>query len=292
MRSLCIVTVCAMLKSSIALVVPLSAARPAASLQGVSLSRISDGTNVDLGQALASTAQRTLLILGTHAADFNSIEYAQRLRFFLPQMQEKGIERFIFVINGNEASCRKLTEMLDLPEAVEVLADPVGEAGRKFGVSRGFAPDEDLSPFVKLFVVGIGLGPPWGTLPAVLTGYLGNPGGRRDWIEAALQQGQLAGRWPFVLDLADDGSMIANRFDNFPLLGGWGRRPFELATLRLQNLVSIQFAHYAALKPTDDRCLTQLGGLCVVGPGGDADFVWCDAGLCDLPDMRELIDAL
>ena len=62
----------------------------------------------------------------------------------------------------------------DLPEAVELYADPTGEAGRSFGVSRGFRPDDvGLSPSLKLFVVGIGLGPPWGTLPAVLTGYVG-----------------------------------------------------------------------------------------------------------------------
>ena len=84
--------------------------------------------------------------------------------------------------------------MLDLPASVELYADPYGEAGRCFGVSRGWRPDAELSPNLKLFVVGIGLGPPWGTLPAVLTGYLGNPGGRRDWIESALLQGQLAGR--------------------------------------------------------------------------------------------------
>jgi len=95
-----------------------------------------------------------------------------------------------------------------------------------------------------------------------------------------------------VLELAEDGSMIKNRFDNFPLLGDWGRRPLELATLRLQNLVSIQFANWDALKPVDDRCLTQLGGLTVVGPGGQPLYSWIDEGLCDVPDMRDVLQAL
>jgi len=126
----------------------------------------------------------------------------------------------------------------------------------------------------------------------VLTGYFGNPNGRREWIEKTLKQGQLAGRWPAVLDLAEDGSILRNKFDDFPLLGGWGRRPFELATLRLQNLVGIQFANWDALKPDNDKCLTQLGGLTVVGPGGEPVFSWVDQGLCDIPDMNEVLDAL
>ena len=47
---------------------------------------------------------------------------------------------------------------------------------------------------------------------------------------------QLQGRWPAPLELTDDGerSIVANAFDNTPLLSGWARRPFELVTLRLQ----------------------------------------------------------
>jgi hypothetical protein len=66
--------------------------------------------------------------------------------------------------------------------------------------------------------MGIGLGPPWMTLPAVLQGYFGLPSGKRDWIEASLKQGQIAGRWPAVLELAEDGSIIKNKFDDTPLL--------------------------------------------------------------------------
>jgi hypothetical protein len=38
---------------------------------------------VDLGSFLSS-APKSMLILGTYAADFNAIEYAQRLRYYLP----------------------------------------------------------------------------------------------------------------------------------------------------------------------------------------------------------------
>ena len=281
------------------LVVPLAASRPAASLAGVELPRVGDGEQIDLGAALTQTAtsEKTLLILGCHAGDFNTVEYVQRCRAFWPQLQAKGVSRCLIAVNGQASSCEKLGELLGLPDGVELLSDPAGEAGRAFGVSRGWRPDDArVPPALKLFVVGIGLGPPWGTLPAVLTGYVGNPGGKREWIEAALKQGQLAGRragpLPDILELSASGEVVGNKFDDFPLVGGWGVRPLELATLRLQNLVGIQMAHWEALKPVDDRCLTQLGGCAVVGAGGEPLFSWVDGGLCDVPDFEELLDTL
>ena len=170
-----------------ALVVPLQPARPAQALD-IALPRVSDGASVHLGDALAATTDRTLLCFGTHAADFNAIEYLQKLRFYLPRLSDAGVSRVACVLNADEAQCRTLAELLDVPDDVELLSDPTGEAGRKFGVSRGFRPDDAaLSPYVKLFVVGIGLGPPWGTLLPVLRGYVGAPSGKRDWIEATMQ---------------------------------------------------------------------------------------------------------
>ncbi|CAE8605102.1 unnamed protein product [Polarella glacialis] len=275
-----------------ALVVPLAAAKPATSLRKMSLPRVSDGEQIDLGSALANSKGKTMLVLAPHAADFNAAEYCQRVRAFWSQLTEKGVSRCMLVINGEASSCAKLAELLDLPAGVELFSDPTGEAGRRFGVNRGWRPDDDLSPYLKLFVMGIGFGDS-GTLPAVLAGYVGNPNGRREWIETALKQGQLAGRWPdSMLEIAADGSIVANKFDDAWLVGGWGLRPFELAVLRLQNLIGIQFNNWDALKPVDDRCLTQLGGCTVVGPGGEAIYSWVDNGLCDVPDMNELLEAL
>jgi hypothetical protein len=263
------------------------------SLAQVSLPRAADGEKVNLGTALAPSSGKTMLVLGTYAGDFNMVEYAQKVRAFWPALQGKGITRCMMVVNGERDSCLKLQELLDLPGEIELLADPSGEAGRAFGVSRGFRPDDaGLSPALKLFFMGIGVGPPWMTLPAVLVGYFGNPSGRREWIDAALKQGQLAGRWPSVLELADDGSILRSKFDDTPLVSSWGVRPFELATLRLQNLVSLQLKHRDALKHVDERCLTQLGGCTVVGAGGEALFSWLDQGLCDVPDMQDILEAL
>ena len=217
------------------LVVPLSATRPTTSLQGVTLPRVSDGVPVDLGQVAASSMDdaRTLIILGTYPADFNMIEYGQKLRHSLPQLRAKGVVRCLVVVNGETSACAKLEALLGLPTEVELLSDPTGEAGRKFGVSRGWRPDDSkLNPYLKLYLMLFGIGPP-NTLPAVLTGYLGNPAGRNAWIQSALQQGQEAGRWPDnVLDVSD--GKVKNQFDELPLVGGWGRR-YVLSPCTVKN---------------------------------------------------------
>jgi len=272
------------------LVVPLTAANPRSALAGVSLPRVSDGAIVDVGCASCANGGRIMVVLGTYPADFNMIEYGQRLRHHLPELKAKGIGRFLVVVNGQAQSCKKLVDLLDLPAELEVLSDPVGEAGRRFGVSRGWKPDDaTLNPYLKLYIMLFGVGPP-ATLPAVVTGYLGNPSGRRAWIESALEQGQRMGRWPDnVLDLSS--ASMQNKFDELPLVGGWGRRPLELATLRLQNL-KMAFDNWEALKPTDDRCLTQLGGCVVVGADGEALYSWIDNGICDVADFDSIIAAL
>lgn len=158
------------------LVVPLPAANPADGLRGVILSRLGDNEQIDIGKALTATTPttttnentryvnntKTMLILGTHPSDFNTIEYAQQVRAYWTQLPEFGIGRVMMTINGSTASCTKLVTMLDLPKELEVFADPTGIAGRKFGVDEGFCPDDNLIPTaLKVTVVGLGFGPPW-----------------------------------------------------------------------------------------------------------------------------------
>ena len=57
----------------------------------------------------------------------------------------------------------------------------------------------------------------------------------------------------------------------------------------VQNLASLQLKNWDDLKYVDDRCMTQLGGCCVVGEGGDAVFSWVDGGLCDVVDMHDVL---
>ena len=137
------------------------------------------------------------------------------------------------------------------------------------------------------------------TLPYVIAGYIGNPGGYNGWIQTSLQVGQQQGRWPdTALDLdPSTGAVSRNAFDELPLVGGWGRRPLELATLRLQNMLGLSIAHWGELAPDDEQMaagvLTQLGGCVVVDNGsGDGLFEWRDPGICGVASFDDLLAAI
>jgi hypothetical protein len=78
-------------------------------------------------------------------------------------------------------------------------------------------------------------------------------------------------------------------------IGEWKRRPLELATLRLQNMIGISLQNWPELKPTDEALaqgvLTQLGG-CVLFKGNDVLFKYNDDGFCDSADFEKILTVL
>lgn len=261
----------------------------------IPLSRSS--STVDLDELVNSMKGSTMVVFGTYAADFNMIEYAQRLTHYLPRLKEKDISNFVMVVNGNVDSASSLVELLEIPQEIEILCDSTGEIGRKFGVSTGWRPDdEDMSPYLKLFGMLFGLGA-WATLPSVIGGYIGNPFTPQSWIEQALAQGQRKGRFPSnALDLDSNGQVVLNKFTELPVFGNWPRRPLELATLRLQNMVGVSLANWNQLKPSDEELnaglLTQLGGCLVLSESGDVRYEWRDQGICHVVNFEDMIAKL
>jgi hypothetical protein len=291
-----------------------------APLSGISAKSLKYGEATDLGSFLSggdkklqsnaageerspsSSSSLSLLILGTYAADFNAIEYAQRLRYYLPALKLRGVTKIGMVLNCEEEAAKALCESVDLPlsssssDDVEIFVDPTGSAGRAFGVGRGWKPEEEeMSPYLKLFGMLFGLGA-WATLPAVIGGYIGNPFRGQPWIEDALAVGQRKGRWPnTALELDDQTGLVkVNKFEELPLVGTWPRRPLELATLRLQNMLYISIQNWDDLKPTqealDSGVLTQLGG-CVITDSrtGNVVYEWKDPGICAVANFEDIL---
>ena len=163
----------------------------------------------------------------------------------------------------------------------------------------GWRPDdEEMSPYLKLFGMLWGLGA-WATLPSVIGGYLGNPFTPQPWIEDAMAVGQVKGRWPdTALELDDDTKAIkVNKFAELPYVGGWQRRPLELATLRLQNMVDISIKNWKDLAPQDDALnagvLTQLGGVVIVdAQSGEIAYEWKDPGICSVANFENMFSSL
>lgn len=273
-------------------------------LRGVTVKTL-DGSPVDIGRWMEN--QKCLVVFGTYAADFNAIEYAQRLRYYIPILQQtKGIEKCALLLNCQPSAAQELARLVDLSQSyssgcVELWVDNTGQAGRMFGVSRGWLPDKtELNPFLKLFGMLWGLGA-WATLPAVIGGYLGNPFRSQPWIVDALQVGQLQGRWPdTALEIRnndnDEPAVVINKFDDLPLVGSWPRRPLELATLRLQSMLGISLANWNDLAPDQEALnagvLTQLGGCIVVDSTGNVLFEWKDPGICAVANFEDILEAL
>ncbi len=237
-----------------------------------------------------------MVIFGTYAADFNAIEYLQRLRCYLPDLERNlDVGEVHVILNAQPEACLKVAEMVDLQDRVKLYSDPKGEAGRSFGVSTGWRPDDDsLPPYFKLYMMLFGFGA-WATLPAVIGGYIGNPFRGQRWVEDAMAVNCRAGRFPTNgLELSEDdqGTVLANKFAELPIVGSWPRRPLELATLRLQNMVGISFSNWSELAPTEENLnvLTQLGGCVIIDESGNDVFKWVDNGICSVLNFEKLLD--
>lgn len=262
-------------------------------VQSVQRSDASIGGPVDVGEFLSK--EKALVVFGTYAADFNAIEYGQRLRYYWPKLEkEKGIRRCAFLLNCQPSAAVTLAETVDLPEAIELWVDNTGEVGRKFGVGLGWLPEEkEINPFLKLFGMLWGLGA-WATLPAVIGGYIGNPLVPQPWIEDALAVGQRQGRWPdTALELSTDKNrVVLNKFAQLPVVGHWARRPLELATLRLQSMLGISLAKWKELGPDDQALeagvLTQLGGCLITDEDGKPLFEYRDPGICAVANFETI----
>jgi hypothetical protein len=246
-----------------------------------------------------SSEGRSLFIFGTYAADFNAIEYAQRLRFYRKILADEcNVNKFGLLLNCQPDAAKELAELVDLDTSkVDIFFDNSGSVGKQVGMERGWLPeDKDVNPFLKLFGMLWGLGA-WATLPAVIGGYIGNPFVPQPWIEDALAVGQKKGRWPDnALEISDDGTIV-NKFSELPVVGEWPRRPLELATLRLQSMIGISLKNWKALAPDDDALeagvLTQLGGCVVVdSASGDIVYEWKDPGICAVANFEDIIKKL
>ena len=252
---------------------------------------------IDIGDWLSDPQRKSLLVFGTYAADFNAIEYGQRLRYYWPRLKaENKIDQCALVLNCRPEAAQALCLAIDLPKDIQVWVDNRGELGKRFGVSRGWLADNaDLSPFLKLFGMLLGLGA-WATLPAVIGGYIGNPFVAQPWIEDALAVGQRKGRWPDNALEIQDGGVILSKFKALPIVGTWGRPPLELATLRLQSMLGISLADWKNLAPDQEALengiLTQLGGCIVTDKGGQVIYEWRDPGICAVANFEEIMTKL
>mmetsp|Transcript_49390 Transcript_49390/g.77180 ORF Transcript_49390/g.77180 Transcript_49390/m.77180 type:complete len:309 (+) Transcript_49390:72-998(+) len=220
-------------------------------LKDISVTHLSSGESrpvVSSGQA------KTFIAFLTHWGDLSSWEYVQQLRLALPDLKAAGIEVMCIGIGG-EVAGREFAKENDFPEELlyfDSKADCAAALGFEPGFGRNSAYDEQtstLSPYLRLLPMLLGIGSP-GTLPKVIYGYFGDRSNDPKWTVDHLRR-TATGAFPYVDP------------DTFNTLGEGYLRPFELATVRLQNMIGI-LKKWNTLIPENQDLVVQQGGTIVM----------------------------
>lgn len=233
----------------------------ATGLEGVALLTLSGENWIQANELWdAKQEERVLFAFATHFADLTTWEYARVLKMERKKLQEANV-KLVFVGIGTVEQAKLFCQECGFEEE-DVYCDPRGENYRKLGFNRGFAPDANVSGYLKLLAMLAGLGSP-GTIPEVLRGYLGDKNAK-PWFSEEETMGKL-----------------------FKSVGVGYQRPFELATVRLQNMVSV-LSRWKELSPENDKLLTQLGGT-LAFRGSELVYRFDDRGILVYADVDELI---
>ena len=243
-----------------------------AALSGCTVYAASTGAPVPAASLVPPSGTAVLLFL-TQWGDFDSFELAQRLVDALPALAAANVRTAAIGV-GSVAGARLFSELTSFP--LELLhADPDAACYAALGFAPGagrvggpFPALQGLPGSAKLLAMCAGLGSP-GTLSEVFRGYLGD----RDA--------------PPVFNAGTNVDLAWR--DAFNLVGTGFQRPFELATLRGSNMVTI-LRNWDTLAPADADLLVQRGGVCVFRDGA---LTWRhdDAGILGYARPSEVLRA-
>eukprot|EP00892_Ulva_mutabilis_P005367 jgi/Ulvmu1/3201/UM015_0242.1 len=211
-----------------------------------------------------TTTSISLLVFFTHWADLGSLELAQRLVEKLPQLETAGVA-VLGVGLGSPAAGAKFSELSGFP-ASQLYADPASACHKMLGYSPGFLGDSNMNGYVKVFPMLAGIGSP-GTMQEVIRGYIGDRN-----AEQIFPSDSVMGR-------------------AFGILGDGYQRPFELATVRLKNMVA-SLANWSELAPEDTQQLVQQGGSMLVKGKGEILFEHADSGILQITNVEKLMEVV
>jgi len=176
------------------------------------------------GRPDLAPGRRRLVVLMGQLGDFDSLEYAQALVSALPRLDAAGIGLLCLAI-GNDAGAERFCQHTGLPRPC-LQVEAVPDLHAALDLYPGLQTPG--GPWPALLLMCAGIGSP-GTLAEVLRGYSGDH--------------QAPQRLQSPL---------------FGLLGSGYQRPFELATVRLRNMVEV-LGRWRTYVP-HDAYLTQRGG--------------------------------
>jgi hypothetical protein len=226
--------------------------------------RVSDGAIVPILKG-CEFASRQLVLLWSQLGDFDSLEYAWWCQRDAERLQAEGIAVRAIGI-GDRNSGERFCAYTGFP-ADSLLVDPTAELHRSLDLYPGLALklpglSPDANATFNLLLMCAGIGSP-GTLAEVWRGYRGDR-----------QAPQLIGDEEIVK--AAPLPPIKGSF--FQRAGGKGfQRPFELATLRLRNMVEV-LSHWRTYVP-DGAYLTRRGATFLFDDRGELLYEHRDRSL-------------
>lgn len=234
--------------------------------QSIYVRNIETGKDSSLATLLSST-QPTVVCWFTHLGDFNSFEYGQKLKYSLPELLARNV-KVVAIGIGSQENGLEFCKCFNFPREL-LYVDENAASYRTMGFSKGFAPDVPVNPYFKLLPMLMGIGSP-GTIQAVLRGYVGSRQDNSDWAES-------------YLNLVDRSA--------FDVLGTKGARPFEIATVRLQNMMNI-IPKWELLAPKNKDLITQQGGTAIFDQNKKQQWCYKDKGILVYTNIDDVLDKL
>ncbi|MBP0002458.1 MAG: AhpC/TSA family protein [Cyanobacteria bacterium SBC] len=231
--------------------------------------RVSDGTTQPVLEN-CENSPRTLVLVWPQLGDFDSLEYAGWLRRTAEPLKNQNLAIRAIGI-GDLNSGKQFCNYTGFP-ADGLFVDPKAELHRQLDLYPGLSVklprlSDRQSAWLNLLLMCAGIGSP-GTLAEVIRGYRGDRNAP-----------QLIGDDEVVK--ASPLPPIKGSF--FSFAGGRGfQRPFELATLRLQNMMEV-LSHWKIYVP-DATYLTQRGGTFLFDARGNLHYEHRDRGILGFAD--------
>ncbi|MBE8966062.1 AhpC/TSA family protein [Nostocales cyanobacterium LEGE 12452] len=228
------------------------------------LQRVSDGMTRPLLEN-CETASYILVLVWPQLGDFDSLEYAWWLQREAKKLSDEKLAIRAVGI-GNRASGTRFCEYTGFPPE-NLFVEPNGELHHQLKLYPGLnLPLPGLSPaqkaWLNLVLMCAGFGSP-GTLREVFRGYRGDRQAPQLILDDEIIQGT---------------PLPAFKGSFFQLAGGSGfQRPFELATLRLRNMVEV-LSNWHTYVP-NSAYLTQRGGTFLFDTKGQLLYEHRDPGI-------------